>query len=111
MCGVAWEEWRDCADYEAACAAGKATGGGWSKASRVLFALDSDHVIHGVSEAGGVRGVGDATGSAMVVVMLCSGEQDAWYSEMATSGASQRDLSLNLWDAFAVTGVLARQAG
>ncbi len=68
--GVAWEEWRDCGDHEAACAAGKATGGGWSQPSRLLFAMDKGHVIHGVGEAGQVIMTPDTTGNVLSAVKV-----------------------------------------
>ena len=106
--GVAWEEWRDCADYEAACAAGKATGGGWSKSSRVLFAMDSDNVIHGVSKSGFILAAGDATGSTMYIVMVCADASESWGSAMATSGGTRAKPG-EVWRSFAVTGSMARQ--
>ena len=107
--GVAWEEWRDCEGNEAACAAGKATGGGWGQPSRVLFAMDAEQVIHGVSESGGITGVGDATGKTIYILMLCRGSGDSWDSEMATSGVTRMKLGLQ-WETFAVSGPLLRQS-
>lgn len=66
--GVGWEEWRDCGDHEAACASGKATGGGWSQPSRLLFAMEKGHVIHGVGEAGQVIMTPDKTGNVLSVI-------------------------------------------
>ena len=106
--GVAWEEWRDCEGNEAACAAGKATGGGWGQPSRVLFAMDAEHVIHGVSESGAFAGVGDATGQTIHALMLCGGSEDSWDSAMATSGVTRMKLGQQ-WDTFAVSGPLIRQ--
>ena len=39
---VAWEQWRDCADYAVECKAGKATGDGWTSPSRVLLVMESN---------------------------------------------------------------------
>ena len=106
--GVAWGEWRDCEGNEAACAAGKATGGGWGQPSRVVFAMDAEHVIHGVSESGAAIGVGDATGQTIHISMLCRGSGDSWDSAMATSGVTRMKLGQQ-WDTFAVSGPLIRQ--
>ena len=109
--GVAWEEWRDCGDHAAACAAGKATGGGWSQPSRVLFAMDSNHVIHGVSASGRVMGEPDETGNTFQVVMVCQGSTDAmWVSTPVTSGSSPKAMDVGAgWQPFVVTGAIARQ--
>ena len=109
--GVAWEEWRDCGDHAAACAAGKATGGGWSQPSRVLFAMDSNHVIHGVSASGRVMGEPDETGNTFQVVMVCPGSTDAmWVSTPVTSGSSPKAMDVGAgWQPFVVTGAIARQ--
>ena len=108
--GVAWEEWRDCGGNEAACAAGKATGVGWSQPSRLLFAMDADHTIHGVSESGGVRIVPGETGDELEVVMVCQGSPDSeWTTAAVMTGATQRATTTNSWGAFAVTGAIARQ--
>ncbi len=109
--GVAWEEWRDCVEHAAACAAGKATGGGWSQPSRVLFAMDSDHVIHGVSAAGMWAGETDKTGNTIQVVMVCQGSTDSsWTAMPATSGSTPKFMYAGgQWQAFAVTGSMARQ--
>ena len=111
--GVAWGELRDCGDHAAACAAGKATGGGWSQPSRVLFAMDSNHVIHGVSASGGFYAEPDETGSTFQVVMACQGSTDAmWVSTPVTSGSSPKAMDVGGgWNDFAVTGAIARQPG
>lgn len=68
--GIAWEEWRDCEENKAACAAGKVTGGGWSQPSRLLFAMDKGHVIHGAGEAGQVIMTPDTTGNVLSAVKV-----------------------------------------
>ncbi len=106
--GVAWEEWRDCVDHEAACAAGKATGGGWSQPSRVLFAMGPDHVIHGVSEAGAIKGVApDETGGVLNVTYVCQGDPGGMWTSVANSLAP-RMISVGM---YAVSGPLVRQPG
>lgn len=48
---VAWEQWLDCAVQATDCRAakaGKQTGVGWSKPSRVLMAMDPKGVVHGL---------------------------------------------------------------
>lgn len=109
--GVAWEEWRDCGDHAAACAAGKATGGGWSQPSRVLSAMDSNHAIHGVSASGALLAEPDETGNTFQVVMACQGSTDAmWVSTPVTSGTSAKAMDVGGgWNDFAVTGAIARQ--
>ena len=107
--GVAWEEWRDCEGNEAACAAGKATGGGWGQPSRVLFAMDAEHVIHGVSDSGAFTGKGDATGGSIHVIMVCAGTQDLWDSATAMSGGTRKMVGQEQWAAFAVSGTTIRQ--
>ena len=72
---VAWEQWRDCADYAVACKAGKATGDGWSAPSRVLMVMDSNGVVHGVGATGTLLLTPDEEG--MTVVMLSHGKQDS----------------------------------
>lgn len=111
--GVAWGELRDCGDHEAACAAGKATGGGWSQPARVLFAMGPDHVIHGVSMSGVVLLTPDETGSTLQVVKVCQGSSDSdWTAMPATSGSTPKAMYVGgQWEAFAVTGTMARQSG
>ncbi|CAB4975954.1 MAG: hypothetical protein F2840_18285 [Actinobacteria bacterium] len=103
--GVAWEEWRDCVDHEAACAAGKATGGGWSQPSRVLFAMGPDHVIHGVSEAGITEAAPDETGGVLNVTYVCKGDPVGMWSSVANSVAPR----MIYGGAYAVSGSLVRQ--
>ena len=104
--GVGWEEWRDCGDHEAACASGKATGGGWSQPSRVLFAMDSDHVIHGVSEAGMVRLMSDGTGETLATTYLCQGNPGVMWTSGANGVAPRVMAEMG---AYAVTGHAYRQ--
>ena len=111
--GVAWGELRDCVDHAAACAAGKATGGGWSQPARVLFAMGPDHVIHGVSMSGVLILTPDETGSTLQVVKVCQGSSESdWTAMPATSGSATKATNVGGgWEAFAVTGTLARQPG
>ena len=103
--GVAWEEWRDCVDHEAACAAGKATGGGWSQPSRVLFAMGPDHVIHGVSEAGIAAAAPDETGGVLNVTYVCQGDPGVMWTSAANSVAPR----MAYGGTYAVSGSLVRQ--
>ena len=103
--GVAWEEWRDCEENKAACAAGKFTGGGWSQPSRVLFAMDSNHVIQGVSEVGGIIASPDESGDVLNINYLCQGREVMWTS--VTNGASPRNMEA--WGTYAVVGHAVRQ--
>ena len=103
--GVAWEEWRDCEENKAACAAGKFTGGGWSQPSRVLFAMDSDHVIQGVSEVGRIIASPDESGDVLNINYLCQGREVMWTS--VTNGASPRNTEA--WGTYAVVGHAVRQ--
>ena len=70
---VAWEQWRDCADYAVACKAGKATGDGWTAPSRVLMVMDSKGVVHGVGATGTILLTPD--GDGLTAVMLSHGQQ------------------------------------
>ncbi len=70
---VAWEQWRDCADYAVACKAGKATGDGWTAPSRVLMVMDSNGVVHGMGATGTLLLTPDEAG--MTAVMLSHGQQ------------------------------------
>ena len=70
---VAWEQWRDCADYAVACKAGKATGDGWSNPTRVLMVMDSNGVVHGVGATGTLLLTPDEEG--LTAVMLSHGQQ------------------------------------
>ena len=71
--GVAWEQWRDCADHAAKCTADKATGDGWSNPTRVLMVMDSKGVVHGVGATGTILLTPDEEG--MNAVMLSHGKQ------------------------------------
>ena len=105
--GVAWQEWRHCANHEAACAAGKDTGGGWGQPSRLLFVMDKAHVIHGVSETGVATVMPDPTGDTMAMAKLCVGPQDQYAAPVdATVGGTQQ---MAPFGAMAVTGTLYRQ--
>ena len=86
--GIAWEEWRNCEENRAACAAGKTTGGGWTQPSRILFVMDKGHVVHGVGETGGWIGTPNSTGDVLSAVKVCQGAPDGvtW-----TTGASTSD--------------------
>ena len=70
---VAWEQWRDCADYAVACKAGKATGDGWTSPSRVLMVMDPKGVVHGVGATGTLLLTQD--GEGLSAVMLSHGQQ------------------------------------
>ena len=85
---VAWEQWRDCADYAVACKAGKATGDGWSAPSRVLMVMDSKGVVHGVGATGTLLLTPDEEG--MTAVMLSHGQQG---SGAATSNPTTSEQS------------------
>ena len=109
--GVAWGELRDCADHAAACAAGKATGGGWSQPARVLFAMGPDHVIHGVSMSGALLLTPDETGNKFQVVKVCEGSSDSeWTAMPMTSGSTPKAMGAEMWQSFAVTGSMTRQS-
>jgi hypothetical protein len=71
--GVAWEQWRDCADYADKCNAGKATGDGWTAPSRVLLVLDPKGVVHGVGATGTIMLTPD--GDGLSAVMMSSGQR------------------------------------
>ena len=91
---VAWEQWRDCADYAVACKAGKATGDGWSAPSRVLMVMDSNGVVHGVGATGTLLLTPDEEG--LTAVMLSHGQQGsgAATSNPATSAQSRTKPSI-----------------
>ena len=91
---VAWEQWRDCADYAVACKAGKATGDGWSAPSRVLMVMDSNGVVHGVGATGTLLLTPDEEG--MTAVMLSHGQQGsgAATSNPTTSAQSRTKPSI-----------------
>ena len=72
--GVAWEQWRDCADYADKCKAGEATGDGWTAPSRVLLVLDPKGVVHGVGATGTIMLTPD--GDGLSAVMMSSGQRD-----------------------------------
>ena len=109
--GVAWGELRDCAAHAAACAAGKATGGGWSQPARVLFAMGTDHVIHGVSMSGFVTLTPDETGNTLDLVKVCQGSSESeWTAMPVASGSAPKAMDAGCgWNAFAVTGSMTRQ--
>ena len=71
--GVAWEQWRDCADHAAKCKAGKANGDGWSDPTRVLMVMDSKGVVYGVGATGTILLTPD--GDGLSAVMMSSGKQ------------------------------------
>ena len=91
---VAWEQWRDCADYAVACKAGKATGDGWSAPSRVLMVMDSNGVVHGVGATGTLLLTQD--GEGLSAVMLSHGQQGsgAATSNPTTSAQSRTKPSI-----------------
>ena len=91
---VAWEQWRDCADYAVACKAGKATGDGWTSPSRVLMVMDSKGVAHGVGATGTILLTPDEEG--MTAVMLSHGQQGsgAATSNPTTSAQSRTKPSI-----------------
>ena len=91
---VAWEQWRDCADYAVACKAGKATGDGWTSPSRVLMVMDSNGVVHGVGATGTLLLTPDEEG--MTAVMLSHGQQGsgAATSNPTTSAQSRTKPSI-----------------
>ena len=106
--GVAWEEWRDCAGHERACASGSGAGAGWSIPSRVLFALDPDGVVQGVGQAGRITATPNPDGS-MDTIMVCGGVTPAdagWPSGQV----AMAPVGTNEWGAFAVTGTLKHVA-
>ena len=91
---VAWEQWRDCADYAVACKAGKTTGDGWTAPSRVLMVMDSKGVVHGVGATGTILLTPD--GEGLTAVMLSHGQQGsgAATSNPTTSAQSRTKLSV-----------------
>ena len=91
---VAWEQWRDCADYAVACKAGKATGDGWTSPSRVLMVMDSNGVVHGVGATGTLLLTPD--GEGLSAVMLSHGQQGsgAATSNPTTSAQSRTKPSI-----------------
>ena len=105
---VAWEQWRDCADYAVACKAGKATGDGWTSPSRVLMVMDSKGVVHGVGATGTILLTPDEEG--LSAVMLSHGKQGsgAATSNPATSAQSRtKPSSTPFQDGFVVGGTYA----
>ena len=117
--GVGWQEWRDCTDNKAACAAGKARGGGWSQPARLLFVMDQDHVLHGVDDQGFATFQSDATGNQLLAMHICQGRvtgQD--WAASATSDVSPggNPMTANFamepgqgWTGHAVQGSMWRQ--
>ena len=91
---VAWEQWRDCADYAVACKAGKATGDGWTSPSRVLMVMDPKGVVHGVGATGTLLLTQD--GEGLSAVMLSHGQQGsgAATSNPTTSAQSRTKPSI-----------------
>ncbi len=91
---VAWEQWRDCADYAVACKAGKATGDGWASPSRVLMVMDPKGVVHGVGATGTLLLTQD--GEGLSAVMLSHGQQGsgAATSNPTTSAQSRTKPSI-----------------
>ena len=85
--GIAWEEWRNCEENRAACAAGKTTGGGWTQPSRILFVMDKGHVVHGVGETGFLTLTPNSTGDVLSTVKVCQGPPDGqtWTTTAAKS--------------------------
>ena len=83
---VAWEQWRDCADYAAKCKADKATGDGWSAPSRVLLVMDPKGVVHGVGATGTIMLT--PAGNGFSAVMMSSGQQNSVTTTPTTSGLS-----------------------
>ena len=109
--GVAWGELRDCVDHAAACAAGKATGGGWSQPARVLFAMGPDYVIHGVSMSGFVFGTPDETGKTLDLIKVCDGSSESeWTAMPVTSGSTPKAMGTESWQSFALAGLMVRQS-
>ena len=86
--GVAWEQWRDCADHAAKCKASKVSGDGWSDPTRVLMVMDSNGVVHGVGATGTILLTPDEEG--MTAVMLSHGKQG---SGAATSNPTTSEQS------------------
>ena len=83
---VAWEQWRDCADYAVECKAGKATGDGWTAPSRVLLVMEPEGVVYGVGATGTIMLTPD--GDGLSAVMMSSGQRDTATSNPTTSGES-----------------------
>jgi len=76
---VAWEEWLDCEVQAADCKAaksGKDSGVNWSPPSRVLMAMDSNGVVHGVGTYGTITLTSDGDGVA--AVLISHGQRDEW---------------------------------
>lgn len=100
---VAWEEWLDCTVQAAECKAakaGNATRVNWSAPSRVLMAMDSKGVVHGIGANGSMMLTSDEQG--MSAVMLSSGQRDNWTAtpDPTTSGqlpTAPRQTSTILW--------------
>ena len=83
---VAWEQWRDCADYAVECKAGKATGDGWSAPSRVLLVMEPKGVAYGVGATGTIMLTPD--GDGLSAVMMSNGQRDTVTATPTTSGQS-----------------------
>lgn len=82
---VAWEEWRNCADYAAECKAGKVTGDGWTAPSRVLLAMDAKGVVHGIGATGTLMVTPGEDG--MTAVMLSAGQPEEDVVQVPTTSA------------------------
>ena len=83
---VAWEQWRDCADYAVECKAGKATGDGWTSPSRVLLVMEPNGVVYGVGATGTILLTPD--GDGLTAVMMSSGQRDTVTATPTTAGQS-----------------------
>ncbi len=104
--GIAWEEWRDCEENKAACAAGKTTGGGWTQPSRILFVMDKGHVVHGVGETGFYYLTPSSAGDVLSAVKVCQGPPDGQtWTTTATKSGGLMQLGLHV-----LTGDMARHA-
>ena len=82
---VAWEEWRNCADYAAECKAGKVTGDGWTAPSRVLLAMDAKGVVHGIGATGTLMVTPGEDG--LTAVMLSAGQPEEDVVQVPTTSA------------------------
>lgn len=84
--GVAWEQWRDCADHAAKCKSGKATGDDWTAPSRVLLVMEPKGVVHGVGATGTIMLT--PAGDGFNAVMMSSGQRASAAPTPTTSGLS-----------------------
>ena len=107
---VAWEEWLDCEVQAADCTAakaGKQTGVNWSKPTRVLMAMDSNRVVHGVGTYGSITLTSGKDG--MTAMLISHGQRDEWTAtpEPTTSGQAPTALRAKaaIWTgAYVATG-------